>query len=84
MARLKDFHDRYVTPDRIRPVFVTGYARRFNEEELKALIAHFESPVVRRFQDEQQAVIAEAGAVISAIYREFAAEFQRALMPPTT
>ena len=50
---LREFQAKYVTPAVLRPVFAAAYAERFTDDQLRQLIAFYESPVGRRFTVEQ-------------------------------
>jgi hypothetical protein len=82
MDAIASIEEKALTPEKLRPPVAKAYASLFSEDELRRLIAFYESPIGRRYTAVQPQIADSMQRVISEAFEEYGDELKKTLLPP--
>lgn len=82
IAKVREYYDQFITSDTLRNEIARIYAARFDVNELKGLIAFYQSPFGIKLLSEQANIAKDIQAVMSRLFQANSEELMRIMMKP--
>ena len=79
---LQAFAKKFFTPQNLRPAMAKAYAELFTDDELRELIAFYQSPVAKKLTGLQATLAEKNQAIVAQIIQDNMDEYLRTMNQP--